>query len=302
MKITNEHQLPDAFLNFARDDKYSKGRSDISVTTLIDAPRIRLLKERHKDQMSKDVVDMIWPLFGTAVHHILESADDPVNVQIEERLYADVLNWTMSGALDHQEVLPDGTVQITDYKVTSAWSVLLGKKEWENQQNCYAWLVENSLNGSNRHTEVSGIRICAILRDWQRRKAQFDKDYPQAPVVIVDLPLWSKAEREEYILERVHTHQEAQAELDLYDNLQLCTNESQWAKPDTWAVKKKGVKRAIKVHSSEEEAVAHAEYSNEHYKNSNTEVEHRKGELTRCDGDYCGVSEFCEQYTEWRNQ
>ena len=41
MKITNEHQLPDAFLNFARDDKYSKGKSDISVTTLIDSPRVR---------------------------------------------------------------------------------------------------------------------------------------------------------------------------------------------------------------------------------------------------------------------
>ena len=65
MKITNEHQLPDAFLNFAKDDKYSKGDSDISVTTLIDSPRIRLLREKKKDEMTKDVVDMIWPLLGT---------------------------------------------------------------------------------------------------------------------------------------------------------------------------------------------------------------------------------------------
>ena len=72
------------------------------------------MKDLHADKMEKDVVDMIWPLFGTAVHHILESADDPKNVQVEERLYVDVANWTISGALDHQEVLEDGTVQITD--------------------------------------------------------------------------------------------------------------------------------------------------------------------------------------------
>ena len=116
MKITNKHNLPDAFLNFARDDKYSKGKADISVTTLIDSPRVRLMKDLYASKAETDVVDMIWPLFGTAVHHILESADDPANVQVEERLYANVAGWTLSGSLDHQEVLPDGTVQITDYK------------------------------------------------------------------------------------------------------------------------------------------------------------------------------------------
>ena len=298
MKITNEHQLPDAFLNFARDDKYSKGDSDISVTTLIDSPRIRLLREKKKDEMTKDVVDMIWPLFGTAVHHILESAEDPENVVKEERLYAKVLDWVLSGALDHQEVLPDGTVQITDYKVTSAWSVILGKKEWERQQNCYAWLIENSEDGKNRFRKVSNIRICAVLRDWQRRKAEFDKDYPQSPVMIVDLPLWSEAEREEYVYGKMHEHQEAQANYDLFDKEQLCTPEEQWAKPDTWAVKKKNVKRALRVYETEQEAIDFTILS----KGIDLIIEHRKGELTRCQGNYCGVSEFCEQFNSWRKE
>ena len=298
MKITNNYNLPDAFLNFARDDKYSKGKADISITTLIDAPRVRLMKDLHADKMEKDVVDMIWPLFGTAVHHILESADDPKNVQVEERLYADVANWTISGALDHQEVLEDGTVQITDYKVTSAWSVILGKVEWERQQNCYAWLVENSKEGANRGKTVSKLRICAILRDWQRRKAEFDPEYPQSPVVIVDLPLWSKDEREDYIQERIDAHQEAQMFCDLYDQFPVCSPEDQWAKPDTWAVKKKGQKRAMKVHQSEDEAVKHAN-ANTALK-GNCEIEYRKGEKTRCEGNYCGVAEFCDQFKGWR--
>lgn len=296
MKITNNQNLPDAFLNFARDDKYSKGKADISVTTLIDSPRIRLLKDRHYDELETDVVDMIWPLFGTAVHHILESADDPANVTVEERLFADVMHWTLSGALDHQKVLKNGTVEITDYKVTSAWSVMLGKSAWEYQQNVYAWLVENSLGGSNRQKKVTNIRICAILRDWQRRKAEFDSNYPHAPVVVVDLPLWSEEERENYILERVHAHQDAQANYDLHDKLPLCSEEDQWAKPNQWAVKRKGRKKALKLHTSEEDAIEHAETDDE------LEIEFRKGEKTRCEGNYCGVADFCEQFRGWRTR
>ena len=303
MKITNKAGLPEAFLNFARDDKYTKGKADISVTTLIDSPRVKLLRDKMSDQLEGDVIDMIWPLFGTAVHHILESAKESDDVTVEERLYADVAGWTLSGALDHQEVLPDGSVMITDYKVTSAWSVILGKDEWEMQQNCYAWLVENSTLGTNRGRQVSKIRICAILRDWQKRKAQFDPDYPQYPVAIVELPLWSSEDREKYIYERVDAHQQAQIMFDTEDKLPLCSSKEQWAKPDTWAVKEKGKARAKRVLQSEEDALAYVEANS-----SGDEilgeapkklvVEHRKGELTRCEG-YCSVSEFCDQYKGW---
>jgi len=296
MKITNRFNLPDAFYNFARDDKYSKGKADISVTTLIDSPRVRLMKVMHDNEIEVDASDMIWPLFGTAVHHILESADDPSHVTMEERLYAEVAGWTLSGALDHQEVMSDGTVRITDYKVTSVWSVILGKKEWEYQQNCYAWLVENSNAGINRNKKVSSLRICAILRDWQRRKAEFDSEYPQSPVVIVDLPLWDAEKRDDYIYERVSLHQGAQIEFDLYDELPMCTDEDQWEKPSQWAVKKVGGKRALRVLDSEEEAKKFASEQTE-----KTEIEFRRGEKTRCEGNYCSVSEFCEQFRGWKN-
>jgi hypothetical protein len=291
MKITNRFNLPEAFYNFARKDKYSKGEADISVTTLIDSPRIRLMRDRFADSLETDAVDMIWSLFGTAVHHVLESTEDTATVTTEERLYADVAGWVLSGAIDHQQVLPDGTIQVTDYKVTSAWSVILGKDEWVQQQNCYAYLLE--ANGR----KVSSIRICAILRDWQRRKAEFDKEYPQSPVVIVDLPLWSAADREEYVYERIMLHQEAQAEWDLYDNMALCTEKEQWAKPAQWAVHKKGGKRAVKLCDSEEQAKEYIEESNGKDK---LEIQFRPGERTRCDGNYCNVAEFCEQYQGWK--
>ena len=65
MQITNRHGLPQSFLDFARNDKYSKGKADISVTTLIDSPRVRLMRDHFADLREVDVTDMIWPLFGT---------------------------------------------------------------------------------------------------------------------------------------------------------------------------------------------------------------------------------------------
>jgi hypothetical protein len=60
MKITNRFNLPDAFYNFARNDKYSRGKADISVTTLIDSPRVRLMRDKYNDQLETDASDMIW--------------------------------------------------------------------------------------------------------------------------------------------------------------------------------------------------------------------------------------------------
>ena len=104
MKISNNFNLPQSFLDFARNDKYTKGDADISVTSLIDSPRIRKMREHYADERSVDVVDMIWPLFGTAVHHILEGNKDKENVIAEERLYAEVDGWKLSGAIDQQTI------------------------------------------------------------------------------------------------------------------------------------------------------------------------------------------------------
>ena len=296
MKLTNHHGLPESFVAFAKDDKYSAGVADISVTGLIDSPRIRILKRLNAEKMETDVVDMVWPLFGTAVHHILESSSNGVDIIQEERLFHEFGGWTVSGAIDHQKIV-DGAIQITDYKVTSVWSVILGKEEWVKQQNCYAWLVENSNAGTNRQKKVSNIRICAVLRDWQRKKAEFDSDYPQAPVVIIDLPLWSAEERETYIQDRILMHQEAQAEYDLYDRMALCSEEEQWAKPAKWAVHKLAGKRALKLCDSLDEA---KEYIEAQDGKDKLEIQFRAGERIRCAGNYCNVAEFCEQYKGWK--
>jgi hypothetical protein len=298
MKITNKFGMPQPFVDFAINDKYSKGKADISVTTLIDSPKIRLMKEKHDHEIEVDAVDMVWALFGTAVHSVLENSKQSENIITEERLYSTISGWVLSGAVDRQEI-KDDQITIVDYKVTSVWSVIYGKPEWENQLNCYAYLVndKNAFNKSN----VTNLKICAILRDWSRREAERKPDYPQAPIVFVDIPLWDHEKASKYIIDRMALHQEAQILADVHGDVGLCSNEEMWKKDDTWAVKKKGQKRALRVLDSEEEAIKYIDWHNEtdkaYTKKTDLEIEFRGGEYTRC-GNYCSVADFCNQYKE----
>jgi len=285
LEITNNHKLPKSFVDFARNDKYSKGNADISVTTLIDSPRIRLMRDHFSNQRTVDAVDMIWPLFGTAVHHILESSGASEDVILEERLFSEVDGWVLSGAVDHQKV-DRSNVSITDYKVTSVWSVIYGKIEWERQLNLYAYLVQK-----NKGKKVNSLQICAILRDWNSRDAKYKQDYPSAPVVLVDIPVWDEETRINYIKERISIHQEAQKMYDGEGEFPFCSDDETWKRSDAWAVKKKGLKRAMRVFDNEEKAI---EFSV--MQSASTEIEYRAGEVVRCNGNYCGVADFCSQH------
>ena len=304
MRITNKFGMPQPFVDFALNDKYSKGKADISVTTLIDSPRVRIMKENFDDQIEVDAVDMIWALFGTAVHSVLESSnpyprvghpsDKIVN---EERLFSELDGWLLSGALDRQETHED-SITIIDYKVTSVWSVIYGKPEWEKQLNCYAYLVDDK-NAFTKQN-VTNLKICAILRDWNRRESERKENYPKSPIVFVDVPLWSFDDRLSYLKERMKLHQEAQINFDIHNHLPLCSDEETWRKNNSWAVKKKKLKRAIKVFDNEKSALSFQEEYQKHrlHPNDATEIEFRGGEYTRCEGNYCSVAEFCNQFKE----
>ena len=73
------------------------------------------MKEQYDSQIEVDAVDMVWALFGTAVHSVLENSKQSDNVLTEERLYSEVDGWVLSGAVDRQEVdkNADGTDEIT---------------------------------------------------------------------------------------------------------------------------------------------------------------------------------------------
>jgi len=109
--------------------------------------------------------------------------------------------------------------------------------------------------------------------------------------VIVDIPMWDEMKRIRYIHDRINYHQNAQVLYDMEESFELCSDEERWKRDDAWAVKKKGLKRAMRVFDNEDEAKKFSEAQD-----VSTEIEHRIGEYVRCNGDYCGVAEFCSQY------
>ena len=197
MKYTNRLNLPGPVVNAITNDPYSHD-SDISVSGLIMAPKQRLLASRHDDQIVEDVADQIYALLGTSVHYILDMyAQNHPKAIAEKRLYTSVAGWKVSGKPD---LIEDGV--LSDYKVTSVWSVMDGVKvEWEQQLNLYAALaLKNNIS-------IDRIQNVAILRDWQRAKASREQDYPQSNVVVMDVPLWRPSDGLHYLEGRVKIHQ-----------------------------------------------------------------------------------------------
>ena len=283
MRLTNKFNLPQTFINVIKRPNYNKGDVHISCTELLNSPRIVQLKNKHWDELEQDASEMVWALFGSAVHGVLEHGKDPHHI-VEERLFIEHMGWKMSGAIDLQEVNDQG-IAIRDYKVTGAWSVQNEKQDWHNQLNVYAWMVEKV-----KKVPVTDLAIIAIVRDWSSHEAQTKESYPQAPVVTIPIPLWSFEEREKFVSDRLTLHSAAQFCKEVGEDMTHCTPEEMWEKPSVWAVKKIGGVRAKSLHSSKEEA--ELAYPAGHV------VEHRPGERTRCKS-WCQVSQFCTQYQSY---
>jgi hypothetical protein len=272
MRITNKLNLPSPIVEACRYDDYDAGEADISVTSLIGPSLQRQLQARHADEIEMDAADMIFALTGKALHEVLRRADSTGIT--EKRLYAEVEGKKIGGQFDRVSLRSD-TLQ--DYKECSVWSVINGNDSWEKQLNIYKYLLE--VNG---YDAVKGLQIVAFLRDHQKSKAKFDKDYPQFRVHVIDIPVWSREKTLEYIRERIKVH---------FSDEATCTDEERWKRPTTYAVKKKGRKSALRVLDSESEAVAWKRDKGGDF------IEVREGSYPRC-ADYCSVSGFCPIYKE----
>ena len=286
MKITNNFNVPETLLALANRDDYNKGEADFSVTEIISPPRIQRLRRKHWNEMTQDVADMLWMLMGTALHVVAERSEVDGHTN-EERLMVGIDDVILSGAIDLQKNDKDGTV-ITDYKFTSAWALMNDKPEWEQQQNIYKYLVERV-----KKQPVKKLEICALIRDWSRRDAMNKPSYPQAPIQVINIPIWTHDRVEAYIKERINLHRDSKVSADWNEELPLCTEEERWVRETKYAVKKEGRKTAVRVFDTEEEA---QDLLKDMPVKDKGFIEIRKGEAVRCTGNFCGVNQWCTQY------
>lgn len=278
MNITNELNLPEPLVDAIRNDGYTKGDADFSITGLMSPPYQRKLMGEYGGKITEDASDRIWSLFGQSVHAIIERSvvDGTGKYEVEKRLYADCMGKRISGQMDLYDIKRKA---IQDWKVTSVWSVKddTYKADYEKQLNGYAWLAR--LNG----IEVETLEVVAILRDWSRlERMRRGNGYPSHSVVVRKIPLWGPDIIQEYIETRVQLHKN--------EDPPVCTPRDKWQRDTTYAVKKDGAKRALKVCQSNTEA---QEYINDKG-GDDLIIETRQGEAVRC-LSYCPARQFCNE-------
>jgi hypothetical protein len=277
VKITNRLGLPTSLVKAVSNDRYSRGDAHISVTGLIGPARKRYLEQLHADEITEDVTERIWALMGQIAHGILERADD--QAWCEERLFIERYGWRISGQFDRYLLDEEGRCQ--DYKLTSTYAIKDGvKPEWEAQENIYSLMLRE------HGYHVATLEIVAILRDWQKAKAQHTPDYPQVPALVIPVRMWSTHEIETYIKSRLNAHSKA------HRALPECTAEERWERPAIYALHKIGNRRATKLFETGDAAIEALKTAGKEY-----EIQHRPAEQRRCE-DYCPALPFCTQGQE----
>jgi len=291
VKLTNEYGIPQTFINILERPEYDKGKAHLSATQLLNSPKVVALTKKFDSELTQDVSDMVWSIFGSAVHKVLEHGKDANHI-VEQRMHSELDGWHVSGAVDLQIVQPDG-IAIRDYKTTSAWAVMNDKIEWEQQLNIYAWLVEKV-----KKINVTDLGIVAIIRDWNRRESKSKEGYPPAPIKELPIKLWSFEEREQFVRDRISLHSSCDFALETDGDLPDCTPTEMWEKPTVWAVKKEGNIKAKALYETETLAEEAVKYFSEKDPKSKFLVEVRLGERTRC-ANFCPVSDYCQQYRDY---
>jgi len=276
MKITNNCNLPSAFVNFCKqEEKFAE--NEIRVSSMLGSVREAVLKKRYNDDIEKDVSDQIWAIFGTAVHSIMEKNEEDKESLVEHRMKIHIMNYIVTGKCD---LFKNNT--LIDYKTTTVWKYVHEDYDrFKRQMLMYAVLLAE--NGY----ECIGADIVMMFRDWVKTKAN-ELDYPSHQVEIVHFDF------SEEDIERMK--QEMISWIVLYDmsikdtdnNLPNCSNKDRFRDPDTWAVMKKNQKKAVKAKFESEEAAE--EWIKENGKGDY--IEYRPGEDKKC-LYYCDCKSVC---------
>lgn len=281
--------LPQPFVDAVQSD-YKPKDHQYSVTTILNPTRQVILSRRYGDMITQDVSNMIWMLFGTALHSVLENSQEGENQFKEEYLKQnldildeDLKDYYLSGKADLLDVKEK---KMIDYKTTSVFKIQ--KKDFEDYRKqllIYSWLFRKI------GFEVDKAEIVALLKDWSSTRAKVDKSYPQLQVQVIKFK-FTKKDFEEIEKLIINKFKELKVNEQVKDeDLPMCTLEERWNTGDKYAVKKKKNKRADRVYDTLKEAEEHLSRVGE----KEYEIEVREGKNTRCES-YCACHEFCDYW------
>lgn len=324
--LTNKSNLPETIFKAVSYDTHRTIPGSISVSQLIDSPRVRLLKKKF--EYEEDVSDMLYALMGTSLHHIIERANiasvrERAFTLVQETLEGDEQNkkavewlrkkqnelfqneseWLTEQTLGMEvdgtaicgtfDAYHKPTKTLYDYKMCStyAWTNDKSRKKWKQQTNVYATLLEDAGH------PVEKIIVVALFRDWSSHGYAKSKDYPKAQLCELPIELNPREDKDgkqgrmTFIRKRIKAHKDAETAV----RLPLCTGTERWADSDMWAIKEKGKKKALKLAETEAECKRWVEESRFAGSNKEYETEFRPGVSNRCE-KFCPVAAHCDQF------
>lgn len=276
MKITNNHNYHDILVQAVQNDDYDApkeidGVPVISVTTLIGGPRAWNLRRIHEEDLTRDVSDSIWALFGTMMHGILERADSSYikEVRINKLIKLnDNQSFYLSGKFDLYDYRKK---ELQDWKYTSKYNS--DKQGYYWQLNILRWLINSEIG-----LDVQSLQLNLIYRDWNN-KDKFADNMPKYNYESVPVPILKDSVTERYIMDK----------LLRYILNDVCNPEERWNRGHWKIVDNNG--KIIKGHSN---------YKSE--KEANTvnfevkgNVEYVEGKDAKCER-YCDVNRWCDYH------
>lgn len=293
MKFENQYNLPKHILKLL-PKIYKPKENRISISHLIDAPRIRTLLLERWDDIIRDYSDLILTLLGISVHDRVEKLAEE-DEQAEEKLENVIDGIPIVGKAD---VYTNGIIR--DVKVTA-----LGRLNFEDiikkyiaQTNCYAW------QRRKRNQKINALYIDVFYRDWKlinyirsthklngifceiNGKRAVD-GYPPVGYFELKLPLWSFEEQEQYIKNQIEYHLMGKYE---------CSDEDRWKSETTYAIMKKGRKSAV-IASVNGKKILTKQQANDIIVAKNLDKNHyieiREGKCLRCEL-FCSVRSVCK--------
>lgn len=292
MKITNKLDLPIQLVNIVNSN-YKPTPHQYSCTTILKPTRQIILERRYNDEIEQDVSDMIWMIFGIAVHSIIENSQEDDGQFKEEKLRVDLGQYWkeldgyyLSGRSDLMDLLEK---EIVDWKTCSAWKVIYKDfEDWRKEMLIYAWMVKDM------EFDIDKAKAIAFIKDHNKTKAETDSQYPDLPIWVEKFKFNDKAfkEIEKFIKEKFIELKKYEQVKD--DELPMCSMEERWNDGDSYVVIKKGNKRATKIHSTMEEAQKHLDNLEKDYPGV-YEIQARLGEDKKC-LKYCSCCQFCPYY------
>ena len=287
MKITNRLKLPQPLVDAVSSD-YQPTPYRYSATTLLKGDKEIILSRRHGDEITQDVSEMIWLIFGKSVHKICEEAEGTEDQIKENRIEWQVGNGaTVSGIFD---LYDRKLAMVVDYKTASVNKVIFN--DWSDyiaQLEIYAVLLRE--NGY----ECNSGEIIAFLKDWTKQKARADHNYPQLPVYIKHVNMTEEdiERRKKWLIARTDNLLVSEKMQD--DEIEPCQAHERWARPTTWAVMRDGRKTALRVFEDQNDAYDYLLDHNVGKDRDKLYVQERKGEDSKC-VNYCQCSAFCNYF------